>query len=472
MQPEKNETRRAYIQRIHAVLDFVERNLAADLSLEQLSGVAHYSPYHFHRVFSTMIGESLNGYVNRKRIERIASILLVGTDRPIKELAYSYGFNSENSFSRTFKKYYGISPSRFKSEGKTILSKIGIEPFTIEKYICRIDNIQKWIEMNAQITVKELPEIKLAGIMHIGEFEKIGKMYERLMAWGAKNEVLPDSDFKAITIYHDNPGVTQSNRMRYSTCVTINRKIEADGEIRPLVIQKGNYAVGHFVMDAHDFPKAWESMHVWVLENDLSFRDGDYFEVYLNDHQSHPEQKFVVDICIPIERNDKIGEVPGNKQYSPCKGPTGPNRGPFIYHQLIGYMNEVRTFFQKAYATDFKLGSIYRGNSDFSYFSLKTEALKKQKLKFVIVFDHQLMQFRICLSGQNKSIRRQYWEIFKNSYWDKYRLAASIDDSLWIIDHLLADQPDFEEMNILLEEIETESFKFMDEIAEVLVVNQ
>lgn len=103
MQEGYNETRTEYIKRINYVLDFIEKNLDADLSLENLSKKARYSPFHFHRVFSSIIGENVNKFVTRKRVERIASILLVEKGRSIKELAYTYGFNSESSFSRTFK---------------------------------------------------------------------------------------------------------------------------------------------------------------------------------------------------------------------------------------------------------------------------------------------------------------------------------------------------------------------------------
>ena len=80
-----NETKREYLKRINFILDFIEKNLEEDLSLETLSKIAYYSPFHFHRVFATMLGENLNQYVNRKRVERISSILLTGTNKPIKE---------------------------------------------------------------------------------------------------------------------------------------------------------------------------------------------------------------------------------------------------------------------------------------------------------------------------------------------------------------------------------------------------
>ena len=271
------QIRQEYIKRVNLVLDYIEKNLDTDLSLEALSQIANYSIFHFHRIFSIIIGENLNQYIKRKRVERIAATLLTGSSKPIKELAYTFGFSNQSSFARTFKKFYGVSPSKFKSEGKSVLSKIGIVPFSIEKYICSIDNIKNWIKMNAQIVITELQEIKLAGIMNIGEFEKIGGTFQHLMAWGQKNEVLTSTDFKAIIIYHDNPNVTQLSRVRHSACVTINKDIEAEGEIRQLKIEKGIYAVGRFEIVGSSIPKAWKSICVWIMENGYEFRDGDYF---------------------------------------------------------------------------------------------------------------------------------------------------------------------------------------------------
>ncbi len=464
-----NETRREYLKRINSVLDFIEKNLDADLSLEYLSKKALYSPYHFHRVFSTVVNETLNEFINRKRIERIASIILVEPKIPLIDLAYKYGFNSDNSFSRAFKTYYGISPTRFKSEGKKLLSKIGIEPFSSEKYICSIDNIKQWIKMNAQITIKELSQLKLASISHIGELDKAGNMFQRLMEWGHQKRVLDTSNFKAITIYHDNPDVTQTSKLRFSTCVTISESINADGEIRQIDLKKGAYVIGQFEIKGEEISKAWKSMCFWVIENGYEFRDGDYFEVYHNDHKTHPEQKFILDICIPLEKteNIKLGEI-NNVNLSKNNSQNQECENNLDYHQLINYMKELRLFFQKEYDTVFKLGKIYQGDPNFSYFSLTTEELKKQKLKFVIILNHKELYFSICLSGQNKSIRKKYWKIFKGSDWNKYHLAESIDDSLSIIDQTIVEEPNFNNKRNLTEKIEKESMKFIKELKDIL----
>ena len=131
-------------------------------------------------------------------------------------------------------------------------------------------------------------------------------------------------------------------------------------------------------------------------------------------------------------------------------------------------MKELRLFLKKEYDTIFKLGKIYQGDPNFSYFSLTTEELKRQKLKFVIILNHKELYFSICLSGQNKSIRKKYWKIFKGSNWNKYHLAESIDDSLSIIDQTIVKEPDFNNRMSLTEQIEKESLKFINEIKNIL----
>lgn len=76
--------------------------------------------------------------------------------------------------------------------------------------------------------------------------------------------------------------------------------------------------------------------------------------------------------------------------------------------------------------------------------------------------------FSICLSGQNKNIRKRYWEIFKESNWDKYHIADSIDNNLLIVDHALVEDADFDNRKRLTEHIAKESLKFITEIRDVL----
>ena len=142
-------TRADYFKRIYEVMDYVEQNLDKNLSLEDLSKMAFYSPFHFHRIFTVVTGETLNAFVIRKRIERIATELLTGKALPLNELADRYGFNASTSFSRSFKKFYGMSPTEFKAKGKDKYSKIckvdsknGKDEIAFERYICNVNNLK------------------------------------------------------------------------------------------------------------------------------------------------------------------------------------------------------------------------------------------------------------------------------------------------------------------------------------------
>ena len=65
-------TKDEYTARINRVLDYIEANIDTALSLETLAGVAHFSPFHFHRIFKAMTGETLNRFIQRIRVEKAA----------------------------------------------------------------------------------------------------------------------------------------------------------------------------------------------------------------------------------------------------------------------------------------------------------------------------------------------------------------------------------------------------------------
>jgi AraC family transcriptional regulator len=297
-----------YINRINKVLAYIEENLDQELSLTKISEIACFSPFHFHRIFSALNGETINAYINRKRIERIASTLLTGTDLSLTALGYKYGFKSGTSFSRAFKNFYGMTPTEFKENNPGYYSKIcktesknGKGQITFEQYICNISNILNWIKMNAQIEVKEMPELNVAFVQHVGDFNQIGQAYEKLMRWAGPKGLLSSPNMKTATIYHDDPKVTEMSKVRQSACITLENDIKARGEVGTMKVKAGTFAVGRFEITEQGFEKAWDSMCVWTAENGYKSRDGEYYELYHNDHMEHPERKFILDICIPVE---------------------------------------------------------------------------------------------------------------------------------------------------------------------------
>ncbi|MDO5136062.1 MAG: AraC family transcriptional regulator [Eubacteriales bacterium] len=109
------KARRDYkrILQLKKVLEFIEKNYASPITLPQLSASVSMSPKYFCRFFSEMTHQTPMDYLNRQRIEQ-ACHQLATTDDSITEIAYRNGFNDLSYFIRTFKKYKGTTPGRYK----------------------------------------------------------------------------------------------------------------------------------------------------------------------------------------------------------------------------------------------------------------------------------------------------------------------------------------------------------------------
>ncbi|MHC4992157.1 MAG: helix-turn-helix domain-containing protein, partial [Planctomycetota bacterium] len=112
----KPTTQSDYTQRILRVLVHIQQNLDAALPLEDLAAVASFSPFHFHRVFRGMVGETVMQYVRRLRLER-AAMRLKHTEQPVTTIAFEAGYEAHEAFTRAFHRAFGRSPSSFRAEG-------------------------------------------------------------------------------------------------------------------------------------------------------------------------------------------------------------------------------------------------------------------------------------------------------------------------------------------------------------------
>ena len=110
-----SKARRDYkrIHQLKQVVDFIEKNYDSPLTLEQLSASVSMSPKYFCRFFSEMTHQTPMDYLNRQRIEQ-ACYQLSSTDDSITDVAYQNGFNDLSYFIRTFKKYKGTTPGRYR----------------------------------------------------------------------------------------------------------------------------------------------------------------------------------------------------------------------------------------------------------------------------------------------------------------------------------------------------------------------
>ena len=293
-------------ERINQILFYIDNNLDQELSLEVIAGIGCYSEFHLHRLFKTVTGETLNNYIIRKRIEKIAYSLMFHKDISVTELAAIYGFNSISSLTRSFTKFYGVSPTQFRKLLPSKYSKIGITdskigqmPAIFEQYICNIDNYLNYLEMNAKIEIKELAGMNVARVTCIG-VQGLDHAFGQIMKWARGLQLNQLPDFKLIRIFHDSFRITAPDKVRMSIGAPVPSGTITGGEVSLTTIEKGKHIVARFLIAPEDFGKSWESLFVWMNEQGYKKANRDPFEFLYNNYNDHPEGKCEVDLCIPI----------------------------------------------------------------------------------------------------------------------------------------------------------------------------
>lgn len=289
------------------IIQYVDNNLDTELSLEKVAEIAAYSPFHFHRIFKMIIGETLQNYIFRKRIEKSAFNLSLRKNLSVKDIYLNLGFSSHSDFNKAFKKYYGKSPSEFRKLSpekfhtiSQIHSKNGQVDTVFDQYICNVENLLNWTTMNLKIKVKHLPEMNLAAVMSHG-IANVESSFNLLMDWAKEKQLFPRENLKMISVYHDSFKVTAADKVRIHACMLLDEKIEKqEGEVFPETLEAGKFIVGSGEVALADFEQSWVSLFLWMKENGYSTRQAFPFEIYHSNFKEHPEGKMVVDFCIPI----------------------------------------------------------------------------------------------------------------------------------------------------------------------------
>lgn len=138
------------------------------------------------------------------------------------------------------------------------------------------------------------------------------------------------------------------------------------------------------------------------------------------------------------------------------------------YKGLMEYIMTLRTDLSSRYPDYFVSGSIYAGTMDMTYFSFSPQSLVQRKLKIAIVFNYGDFRFEAWLSGANKQVQFQFWKIIKDSGWSQYRIVPGIQGFDSIIETVLVDDPDFQDLNALTQQIERRTLTFIEDIEHFL----
>ena len=145
------------------------------------------------------------------------------------------------------------------------------------------------------------------------------------------------------------------------------------------------------------------------------------------------------------------------------------NKGDILiaYKELVKFVMKLRTDFNKSLSDQYSFAGILHGYMDYTYFYYSNDFLKGKKLKLGFVLNHLEMRFEIWLLGNTIPNQKKYWELLKTTKWNKDKTEMP---KYSILETILVENPDFNNLNALTEQLETKMIKVSDEILDYLKI--
>ncbi len=161
-------------------------------------------------------------------------------------------------------------------------------------------------QVKAEVEVKDMPELNVAYVRHIGPYkgdsELFEGLFEKLMKWAGPRGLIQFPETQCLSVYHDNPEITDEDKLRTSVCMTVPKDTRVEGEIGQMRIPGGKFAVANFEINSNEFEDAWNTlMGGWMPESGYQPDDRLCYEICHNNPKEHPENKHIVDICVPVK---------------------------------------------------------------------------------------------------------------------------------------------------------------------------
>jgi len=229
----------AYTQRINRVLDYIADHPDGDLSLSRLARVACFSQFHFHRIFHSLTGETLNNHVRRVRLERAASLLKASPEARITDVALEAGFPGLAEFSRAFKAHFGFNASDWDRKSPLPNSKNCKAPESFPAY--SEQELESW-RKNQRLEVR-LTKFPACRYVYIRVHDPYGNQrlvdaYYKIMRWLSDQQV-DVRDVVIVGMSQDDPAVTPKEKCRYDMGAAFPLEKTNGGLLSAIVRERG-----------------------------------------------------------------------------------------------------------------------------------------------------------------------------------------------------------------------------------------
>ncbi|MGR5134087.1 AraC family transcriptional regulator [Vibrio alfacsensis] len=295
-----------YKKRLVPVIRYLEQNFNKPLNLPEVAALANLSPYHFHRTFKAVQGETLADFIRRLRLEAAADELFK-SKQPVLNIALEFGFSSSQSLAKAFNQHYGLTPSEFRdcenyqqfselarnSKIGHTLRKNGNEVNPSNSYTDSEPTTWSTTMETQNFDPAKLAYIRVTGPYGEGYDEPAGRLYQ----WAGMKGLAGNT---CIFIYHDNPEITPSEKCRTDICLMGPEDTEVPNGIEIKDFSGGQYAVmRQHITEHNQYAKAWDDLMNNVIASGIENDDRPCFELY---HSFDPQTQHAdVSFCTAIK---------------------------------------------------------------------------------------------------------------------------------------------------------------------------
>lgn len=279
----RNSTENIYQQKVNQVIDYISANLHLPLQLDVIADKINVSQRQLLRIMRSALNESLYTYVARQRIER-AVLYMQTEEMSLTTLSSMVGYDNPQSFSKAFKKQFGISPKAYINELQSRL----------EGYVQSSGNRSSLRAEICYFEGLELVYIRIFG--KYGETEPYEIAWNKLMLFLKDNQALT-LETRFIGLSFDDPNVTNYNQCRFYACASVKKKIVPTGEFRTIRLQQGKYAVYTLKGSCSGLQELYNNISV---NFEHTIRHGMAFEEYIS-YRTENSKENITKIYMPIK---------------------------------------------------------------------------------------------------------------------------------------------------------------------------
>jgi AraC family transcriptional regulator len=304
----KPETQSFYEAAVRTAVTRVIASLDEALDLGHLAREVALSPFHFHRIFRGMVGETPLELHRRLRLER-AAFQLFTPDSSVTTIAFAAGYDSHEAFTRAFRASYGCPPSEYRQARLTerpscvrppqleLAARSGIhfqplgctQPVTFDRGATTMN-----------VEIKQMPELRTATVHHVGPYNRISDAFGRLGELAGRAGLITDKP-TMLAIYHDDPETTPEADLSSDAALVIDEQSKIPQGLGEQRLPAGRYARTLHVGPYEQLGDAWARfMGQWLAQSGERMGPGTTFEIYLNTPMDVPKEELRTELYIPL----------------------------------------------------------------------------------------------------------------------------------------------------------------------------